>query len=40
MGEGIFRIWDFGYWILFDIWYHLSLLKNESQKPKKLKESP
>jgi hypothetical protein len=24
---------------LFDIWYHFSLLKNEFQKPKKLKES-
>jgi hypothetical protein len=24
----------------FEFWYHFSLLKNEFQKPKKLKESP
>jgi len=25
---------------VLEIWYHFSLLKNEFQKPKKLKESP
>jgi len=36
-GEGSFEI---GAWNLFGILYHFSLLKNEFQKPKKLKESP
>ena len=29
-----------GRYLLFVIWYHFSLFKNEFQKPKKLKESP
>jgi hypothetical protein len=35
----LFGILNSGHWDLFGIWYHFSLLKNEFQKPKKLKES-